>query len=254
MEKLSDFTEEKVSRNSELFDKALKNKGMSYADVYRILNEHGITDFNYIIDKDGNLIEQEDKGYLGKRDYHGSDNGKRTHAQKELDCIVGNIQERLFCIDNIEFIPNPKATTGNVSSDNGITTNHLDLIHKPTGAEVELKNSFDDEINDKYNTVTYKHRDAHFAEFMRKGYIMIVNFPYLKKVAVFDYRNFKDPEKGKDKGSVRVIVPDKVDKYGKHWDIVSIWSGLLIDYDMMKTGNHKISEKVSEIVRKREIR
>lgn len=257
MEKLSNLTESterKVSRNSELFDNALKSKGMSYADVYRILNEHGITDFNYIIDKDGNLIEQEDKGYLGDRDYHGSDNGERTHAQKELDCVVGNIQERLFCIDNIEFIPNPKATTGNVDTDKGITTKHLDLIHKPTGEEVELKNSFDDKINDKYNTVIYKHRDAHFAEFMRNGYIVIVNFPYLNKVAVFDYRNFKDPEKGKDKGSVRVIVPDKIDEYGKHWDIVSIWSGLLIDYDMMKKGNYKISEKVSEIVKRREIK
>ena len=89
---------------------------------------------------------------------------------------------------------------------------------------------------------------------MRNGYIVIVNFPYLNKVAVFDYRNFKDPERGKDKGSVRVIVPDKIDEYGKHWDIVSIWSGLLIDYDMMKKGNYKISEKVSEIVKRREIK
>ena len=254
LSKLTESTEEKVSRNSELFGKALESKELSYADVYRILNEHGITDYNYIIDKDGNLIEQEDKGYLGDRDYHGSDNGERTHAQKELDCVVGNIQERLFCIDNVEFIPNPKATTGNVSSDEGINTNHLDLIHKQTGAEVELKNSFCDEINDKYNTVIYKHRDAHFAEFLRKGYIMIVNFPYLNKVAVFDYKNFKDPDKGKDKGSVRVIVPDKIDKYGKHWDIVSIWSGLLIDYDMMKNGNHKISDKVSEIVKRKEVK
>lgn len=246
------MSEEKISRNSELFNEALKNKGMTYADVYRVLNCAGITDFNHIIDKNGNLIEQEDKGYIGKRDYHGSDNGHRTHAQKELDCVVGNIQERLFCIDNIDFIPNPDATSGGVNSDDGITTNHLDLIHKSTGVEVELKNSYCKEINSKYNTVIYRHRDAKFMEFMRKGYIMIVNFPYLRKIAVFDYTNVKDEKNGKEKGSVKVIIHDKVDDNGKHWDIVSIWSGLLIDYDMMRRGNSEISNKVSRIVKNRD--
>ena len=240
--------EKKVQRNSEFFEDVLKGKGLTYADVYRILNCAGITKYNYILDKDGNFIEQENENYLGERSFHGADKGARTPFEYTVDCVVGNIQEELFCLDNIDFIPNNKATNASVKSDSDITTKRLDLIHKPTGIEVELKNSRCREINDKYETVKYRHRDAKFAEYMRKGHIMIVNFPYLKKVAVFDYRNFKDPDKGKNKGSVKIMVPDYVDEYGKHWDIVSIWSHLLIDYDMLKGGNSAISDKVSYLV------
>lgn len=247
-------TEKKISRNSEIFRDVLEGKGLTYADVYRILNCAGITKYNYILDKDGNFIEQENEKYLGKRSFHSADDGARTPFECTVDCVVGNIQEDLFCLDNRDFTPNSEATNINVKLDSGITTGKLDLIHKPTGVEVELKTSRCKEINEEYNTVIYRHRDAKFAEYLRKGHIMIVDFPYLKKVAVFDYRNFKDKEMGITKGSVKVIKPDYVDNCGKHWDIVSIWSGLLIDYDMMKNGNYKISEKVSEIVKKREIK
>ena len=230
-----------VVRNSQLFDQWLHSCGLTYKDVYRCLNENGITDFNNVISKSGILLEEDDSDYSGRRDYHGCDEGLRTHAEKDLDCAIGNIQERLFCIDNKDFRINETAThNGDIRKDTDITTRRLDFIHIPTGKEVEFKVSYCKTINAEYDTVIYRHRDGKFADFMRNG--NIIYFPYLDKVAVFDKNNFMDPDKHGPKRSVRIIKTEE--QYGKLWNIVSIWKGMLMDYHMMKEGNGEISEKI----------
>lgn len=237
-----------VVRNSQLFRKWLEDEGLSYVDVYRCLNENGINDYNGVVSKSGELIEDADSNYTGQRDFHGCDNGLRAHAEKNIDCIVGNIQEELFCLDNRDFRPNKDATHFGIKNDRDITTKKLDLIHIPTGMEVEFKVNYSKKINENYNTCIYRHRDAKFTEFMRNGGIMIIYFPYLNKVAVFDKRNFFDPEMGVNKGSVRIIKKEW--DGGKLWDIVSVYSGLFMDYHMMKEGNVGISEKISRMCAK----
>lgn len=240
---MSESKEKKPTRNSILFKKWLESTGKSYMDVYKRLNENGITEYNSILSKSGELIENKDIDYIGERDFHGCDNGLRTPAEKNIDCAVGNIQETLFCLDNPDFKINENATHYTIKTDEEISTQKLDLIHIPTGREVEFKVSYCDHINEQYHTAIYRHRDANFANFMRKGRIVIIYFPYLNTVAVFDKRNFKDVEMGVKSGGVKVIVKDKPEN-GKLWDIVSVFSGLFQNYHMMDYGNSSISEKV----------
>lgn len=230
----------KVVRNSELFDEYLKSRGMSYKDVYAHLNGYGITKYNDILNASGVLTEVEVDDYLGNRDYHSADNGARTPAQKRLDCEVGNIQETLFCIDNIQFETNDGATNKDVKVDSEITTKKLDLIHTPTNREVEFKTSYCREVDSVYDTAIYRHRDGNFEKYINSGKIVIIYFPYLKKVAVIAKRNY---------GRSVNCISSKVDENGKLWDVISVWKGLFYDYDMMKFGNNKISEKVSNLVK-----
>lgn len=250
MEKFSDLTEsfEKKGtvRNSVDFGKALEEKGFTYADVYYRLNGAGITEFNNILTKSGALIQGEGGTYKGNRSYHASDNGKRTPEETALDCAVGNIQERLFCMDNIDFKPNPKATNTSTDKDEDITTKELDLIHIPTGVQVEFKTSYSNLYGHK---AYYNHRDSGFRKFMRDGNIMIIHFVKLEKVAVISKKYFEDPEMGKDKGSVR-IVDEHIYKEntGKYWDSITVWEGIMIDYKMMVKGNSAISNAVKNLV------
>lgn len=237
-------------RNSKLFGDYLESIGKSYKDVYKLLNKHEITIYNDILTDSGELIENDKEEYRGERDYHSSDNGNRTAAEKDLDCNVGNIQEDVFCIENIEFKPNEKATNKNVQFDKDITTKSLDIIHRKTGVEVEFKVCYCKEINQRYHTLTYRHRDGGFADFMRKGNIMIIYFPYFGKVAVFDKNRFKDNLIPGSKGAVKIIAENDYDeKTKKYWDKISIWydDSILIDYNMFKGGNKQISDKVERI-------
>ena len=54
---MSESKETKPTRNSILFKKWLESTGKSYMDVYKRLNENGITEYNSILSKSGELIE-----------------------------------------------------------------------------------------------------------------------------------------------------------------------------------------------------
>lgn len=236
-----------VFRNSVEFGKWLESNGLSYSKVYEGLNGNGISEFNNVLDKSGVLIGNGRKEYYGIVDIHCSDNGARTPEEKDLDCAVGNIQEALFCIDNPDFMRNQNATSiSKNSKDSDITKKELDLIHRPTGAKVEFKFCYNNRIDEKYGDVIYRHRDGGFADFLREGNIIIIYFANLGKVAVFDHSRLKDVEHGNMKGAVKIIGTN-TDKYGKKWDSVAIWSGMLIDYHMFCVGNYEISKTVSKI-------
>ena len=116
-------SEKKNSHNYIIFDEALQKKGLSYKDVYYRLNGAGITEFNDIISPDGKLIMPTESGqYLGERNYHAADNGERKQEEFVLDCKIGNVQEEIFCLDNVDFRRNENATDYNVKDDSEITT------------------------------------------------------------------------------------------------------------------------------------
>jgi hypothetical protein len=253
MEKLSNIEEKQSVRNSVDFGKSLEEKGLSYADVYYRLNGAGITEFNNVLTKSGALIQGEGGHYRGNKSYHASDNGKRSQEETELDCAVGNIQEKLFCMDNIDFKPNPKATNISSKKDSDITTKELDLIHIPTGVQVEFKTSYSKFYGKDNNQYSYyRHRDSGFKDFMRSGKIMIIYFVNLDKVAVISKKYFEDPEMGKDKGSVKLKKEHEwSNETKKFWDHITVWKGIMIDYDMMVRGNSAISDAVTKLVKYR---
>ena len=251
-------SEKKSNHNYIIFDEALKQKGLSYKDVYYRLNGAGITEFNDIISPDGRLImPTESEQYLGERDYHAADNGGRKQEEYVLDCKIGNVQEEIFCLDNVDFRRNDNATDYNVKDDSEITTKNLDLIHIPTGVQVELKNPKGDKLYGKWGPkkAYYTHRDSGFRKFIREGNIMIINFMGIKKVAVVSKENFKDPEMGRPKGGVEIpegkehIWDPNMKKYK---DTITVTEDQLIDYDMMVNGNSEISDKISKIIENRE--
>lgn len=248
MDKLSEIEDKKAVRNSVYFGQALEEKGLSYADVYYRLNGAGITEFNNVLTKSGALIQDEGGQYRGNRSFHASDNGKRSPEETNLDCEIGNIQETLFCMDNIDFKSNPKATNQNTKNDSDITTRELDLIHIPTGVQVEFKTSYSKMYRN--NVAYYRHRDGKFKEFMRNGNIMIIYFVKLDKVAVISKKYFADPEMGKEKGAVKLVREHEYsERTNKYWDTVSIWDGIMIDYKMMIRGNSAISKAVEKLVK-----
>lgn len=252
MKQFSKLNEEyKPANNAELFRDWLSSVGSSYGKVREILNRNGIHEFNDIITENGDLVKKDGTSYLGKLDYHGCDNGARDHASKELACIIGNVQETLFCLDNsLDFDTNSNATRNGVTKDEDITAKKLDLIHKKTNKDVELKCRFVSNIHPKYQTVTYKHRNGNFDKFMKSGKILLVYYPYLNKIAVIDNSLFQDPLKKDWSKPVRIIGHD-VDGGGIHWDVVSIRVNMMFDYTMMKGGNHLIGEEVTKLIENR---
>ena len=227
----------KISRNSEMFKEVLESRGMTYANVYYRLNQQGITRFNDILTKSGELVKGEDGRYLGSKDYHSSDKGLRTRAETELDCAVGSIQETLFCLDNIDFKSNPNATGAGLKQDSDISARELDLIHKPTGRQVEFKVSYSKLYgNDAY----YHHRDSGLRDFLNAGNIMIIYFIKLGKVAVLT-KKYVDRSVKFDK--------EHILRNNKYWDDIKVWKGLFMDYRMMGGGNFLISDKISNIVK-----
>lgn len=248
MEKSSEI--KKTVRNSVDFGKVLEERGLTYADVYYRLNGAGITEFNSILTKSGALIQGDGGKYKGNKSYHAADGGKRTQEDTDLDCAVGNIQEKLFCMDNIDFKPNPKATNINSKSDLDITSKELDLIHIPTGEQVEFKTSYSKFYGHNADKAYYSHRDSGFKEFMRSGKIMIIYFVKLNKVAVISKKYFEDPERGKPSGSVKLVKEKEYkDDTNKYWDTVTVWKGIMMDYNMMVQGNSEISKAVEKLVR-----
>lgn len=224
-------------RNSVLFGQSLKKMGFTYSDVYRRLKENGINEFDDVLTASGELIE-EDKEYRGERSIQCSDNGKRTQAQTDLDCDIGNIQEALFCIDNPQFMPNENATHHGVTSDSDVSATELDLIHIKTNKQVEFKTNYSNTVYG--HNLYYRHRNGHFREFLENGGLMILNFINLGKAAVISKRNL-----GK---SVKIKEEGKFDKLtNKRWDVITIWDGILMDYRMMIEGNHEISDKISKL-------
>lgn len=172
---------------------------------------------------------------------------------------IGNVQEEIFCLDNVDFQRNDNATDYNVKDDLEITTKNLDLIHIPTGVQVELKNPRGDKLygNRGPKKAYYTHRDSGFRKFIREGNIMIINFMDIKKVVVVSKENFKDPKMGRPKGGVE--IPERKEhiwdpNMKKYKDTITVTEDQLIDYDMMVNGNSEISDKISKIIKNRETR
>ena len=237
MDRLSNVN---VPRNALMFGEALEKKGLTYADVYYRLNTNGITEFNEILTKSGALVQGENGRYTGSRSFYAADSGLRTPEEVSLDCAVGNIQEALFCIDNIDFMRNPKATNVKTTNDYDITTKVLDLIHRPTGEPVEFKVSYSGLYGRNNDYAFYNHRGADFEQFMEEGKIMIIYFIDIDKVAVVSKKFF-----GK---SVKIKEHDVI-KFNKHWDSVTVSKFAMDDYSMMKNGNHRLSEQISRRVK-----
>ena len=228
-----------TGRNSIDFGFSLERKGLTYADVYYRLNGAGITDYNDILTSSGELIQGEDGKYIGRKSFQCSDSGLRTASETALDCEVGNIQERLFCLDNIDFKPNPKATNKDVKSDADITSKQLDLIHIPTNAQVEFKVCYS-KLYPNGDVFYYRHRNGKFRKFLEDGNILIIYFINYDRVAVITKKNL-------DK-SVKIKKENEYSK-NKYWDVVTVWKGLTDPYKMMREGNSEISNKVSKIVK-----
>lgn len=245
------MTNKVYGNNAKSFSNWLKSRGYTHKYVRERLNENGITTYNDIIGDDEFIEKNPNAGYLGYKDRYGCDRGNRTRSEKSLSCDVGDIQEHLFCIDNEDFKRNTKATGEWVEKDSDINSNSLDLIHIPTGAEVEFKTNYADKMYGPNEIVYYNHRYGHFDEFMRKGNILMIYYVNLNRIAVFDYNSFKDPEYGKNYGTVFVKTKNLVTQYGTICDNVQLDRTVMLDYEMMKRGNINISKKVSEIVRNR---
>ena len=79
---------------------------------------------------------------------------------------------------------------------------------------------------------------------------MIIYFVNLDKVAVISKKYFEDPENGKAHGSVK-LKDEKVysKETKKYWDNITVWDGIMLDYDMMVRGNSGISEAVEKLVK-----
>ena len=235
MEKLS-RVDNIIPRNSVSFGEILVSKGLTYADIYYYLNGNGISKFNDVLTKSGTLVQGEGGRYLGRKEFQASDNGQRSPEELRLDCEVGNIQEAIFCLDNPDFKQNPKATNKDIKSDEEITSHCLDLIHIPTGTEVEFKVAYSKMYGKE---AYYMHRNGKLKEFLDAGNILIVYFIKLDKVAVICKKNWD--------GSVR--LKETMVKNNKVWDKVTVWNGLMINYEMMRRGNYEISRIVSNIIR-----
>ena len=60
----------------------------------------------------------------------------------------------------------------------------------------------------------------------------------------------EDPERGKPSGSVKLVKEKEYrDDTKKYWDTVTVWKGIMMDYNMMVKGNSEISKAVEKLVR-----
>ena len=234
------INESKEYNNASLFTNAMKYKGYTCADVLKRLNDKNIHDFDTVI-TDSDFVLPEITKKLTSKEKHAV--GGRDPREAKLACIVGNIQEALFTLNNGEFERNAKAT--NINSDSDITKEE-DLIFKPTKTKVEFKVSFCRLNNDKGR---YNHRDGGFKRCMKSGQIMIIYFIYLDKVAVIDKSCL-------DNGTVQIDKENfKSEKMGKVIDIIYIDQKLFIDYDLMSNKKYsEISDRVSNMIKERKER
>ena len=244
MEHILDFdtyiNEGKEYNNADLFTNAMKYKGYTCVDILKRLNDKNIYDFDKVITGSGFVIPEITKK-LTSKEKHAV--GGREPGDAKLACIVGNIQETLFTLNNDEFERNDKAT--NINSDSDITKEE-DLIFKPTKTKVEFKVSFCRLNNDKGR---YNHRDGGFKRCMKSGQIMIIYFIYLDKVAVIDKSCL-------DNGTVQIEKENfKSEKMGKVIDIIYIDQKLFIDYDLMSNKKYsEISDRVSDMIKEKKDR
>lgn len=226
--------------NAELFLYAMEKKGYTSTDILKRLNDHYIHDFDEVITSSGFVLPKITKD-LTYKEKHAA--GNRDPRVAKLACIVGNIQETLFTINNNDFKGNVDATNIHSKSD---VTKEPDLIYKPTGTKVEFKVSY---CNLNNNRGRYNHRDGGFKRCMKSGQIMIIYFIHLNKVAVIDKHCL-------DSGSVQI---DKEhiwsDNMGKYIDIVYIDQKIFIDYDLVSDKKYsEISDMVSELINEKKER
>lgn len=231
-----------VPRNSELFEKELKERGLTYADIFNRLKENGLDkEFDDIISEFG-ITQGEDGDYTPGREFYAADRGKRTHDEIYTDVRIGNIQEALFLLNNNAFRRNPKAEFGH----NDDITKAPDFIFKPNGGKVEFAVSY---TTIKDDIIKYTYRDSGFKYFLNEDKIIIIYFIKENKVAVIGRSNCNRRKDGNDKDA-QIRIENMTSKTtGKPIDVVIIKTDCLIDYDMFSDGdNPEIKNRVGQII------
>lgn len=228
----------KVPRNSELFEKALNERGMTYADVFNRLKENGLDEeFDDVISEFG-LIKSDNGDYKPGKEYYAADKGKRSSGELHIDVRVGNVQEELFLLNNPSFKRNPRAGYGN----NVDFTKAPDFIFRPNGAKVEFAVSY---TSVKDDTIKYTYRDSGFKYFLNEDKIIIIYFIKEDKVAVIGRHNCNRKKDQEEKDAQIKIEQMKSKETGKPIDVIIIKSDCLIDYNMFVDGdNPEIKDRV----------
>ena len=229
---------EDVSRNSDMFGRALEAKGLSYEDVFNRLKEYGLdSDFEDCLSKFG-LIKGEDGTYRSEKEFHAADFGQRTSGELRLDSRVGEIQKYLFLLNNKGFEWNPD-----------YKNKKEDIVKIPDFVVGKTKVKFQVCFNTiSGGTIKYVYRDSGFKYFLNEGNIMVIYYMKENKVSVIGRSNcVKKGEEG-DKEAQISVENMRSNTTGKFIDVISVKVGSLIDYDMFADGdNPEIAERVKEV-------
>ena len=229
---------EDVSRNSDMFGRALEAKGLSYGDVFNRLKEYGLdSDFKDCLSEFG-LIKGEDGTYRSEKEFHAADFGQRTSGELRLDSRIGEIQKCLFLLNNKGFEWNPD-----------YKNKKEDIVRIPDFVVGETKVKFQVCFNTiSGDTIKYVYRDGGFKYFLNEGNIMVIYYMKENKVSVIGRSNcMKNGDEG-DMDSQISVENKKSSTTNKYIDVVSVKVGSLIDYDMFEDGdNPEIVQRVKEV-------
>lgn len=235
-----------VSRNSEIFERLVLSKGKDLLWVKQLLNDNNYHEFDKYIYEDGKWIEQDIKEYANEIIWQSSDYGKRTPAQRDLDCTVGNIQETLFIIKCGNIF---KINENSTKNSNNITTNE-DLKYIGNGSEIpvemkfksgkpySLKREYADTFNIHRNANTrvlyYNHRNGGFLKKLNDNKKYLIYFYDINKVVFITKKDL-----GK---SVFIIKEGYTNRLGKKEDkiiIVNNNSNIVCDFNLFDEHTYK---------------
>lgn len=241
-------------RNSEIFEKLVLSKGKSLLWLKQLLNDNDHHEFDKYISDDGKWVEQNITEYANERMWQASDYGKRTPAQTDLDCIVGNIQETLFIIKTDDLFEMNKKSTK--SSDDITTNEDLNYIGNGSKIPVEmkfksggtyyLKKEYADTFNIPRNKNTrvlyYNHRNGGFLKKLNDNKKYMIYFYDINKVVFITKKDL-----GK---SVFVVKEGYVNSYGKKEDSIIIVNNdfdIVCDFDLFD--KHIYNKEIDNLVK-----
>lgn len=243
-----------VPRNSEIFEKLVLSKGKSLLWVKQMLNDKKHYEFDKYISDDGKWVEQDIKEYSNERMWQASDYGKRTPAQTDLDCTVGNIEEVLFIIKTENLFEINKASTK--SSENITTNEDLNYIGNGSKIPVEmkfksgnvyfLKKEYADTFNIPKNRNThvlyYNHRNGGFLNKLNDNTKYMIYFYDINKVVFITKKDL-----GK---SVFIVDEGYINSYGKKEDKIIIVNNdpdIVCDFDLFD--KHIYKKEIDDLVK-----
>ena len=229
---------EDISRNSDMFTRALEEKGLTYEDIFNRLKEYGLdSDFEDCLSRFG-LIKGEDGTYKSEKEFHAADFGQRTPGELRLDSRVGEIQKYLFLLNNKGFEWNPD-----------YKNKKEDIVKVPDFVVDKTKVKFQVCFNTiSGGVIKYAYRDGGFKYFLNEGNVMVIYYIKENKVSVVGRSNCV--KKGEDGEKEAQISMEHMRSHttGKFIDVISVKEESLIDYDMFKDGdNPEIAKKVKEV-------